>query len=88
MTETNSQLITGFPATNSLLQIGLIYGWSVKLPLAFANTVVPGFSLVEIHDQEILSLLDMYVFRNFAFSLKNSGRSFYVGALCCIYVAS
>jgi hypothetical protein len=51
MTETNSQLITGFPATNSLLHIGLIYGWAVKLPLAFANTIIPGFSLVEIHDQ-------------------------------------
>jgi hypothetical protein len=35
---------------------------SVKMVLAFASTVIPGFSLLEIHDQNFCSLLDMYVF--------------------------
>jgi hypothetical protein len=30
----------------------------------FASTVIPGFSLLEIHDQDIYSLLDTYAFRN------------------------
>jgi hypothetical protein len=32
--------------------------------LAFASTVIPGFGLLEIYDQEFCSLLDMDVFRN------------------------
>jgi hypothetical protein len=37
---------------------------SVKLLLVFASTVIPGFSLLEIHDRDLYSILDMYVFRN------------------------
>jgi hypothetical protein len=37
-------------------------GLSAKLLLAFASTVIPGFSLLEIHDQDFYSLLDMYAF--------------------------
>jgi hypothetical protein len=43
------------------------------LLLALASTVIPGFSLLEIHDQDFFSLLDMYVFRNGASSLKRGG---------------
>jgi hypothetical protein len=32
--------------------------------LVFASTVIPGFRLLEIHDQDFYSLLDMRVFRN------------------------
>jgi hypothetical protein len=35
--------------------------------LAFANAVIPGVSLLEIHDRYFSSLLDMNVFRNGAF---------------------
>jgi hypothetical protein len=37
---------------------------SIKLLLAFASTVISGFSVHEIHDQDIVSALDMYVFQN------------------------
>jgi hypothetical protein len=36
--------------------------------LAFSNTIIPGFNLFEIHDQDFYSLLDMYVFRSGASS--------------------
>jgi hypothetical protein len=35
-------------------------GRSVKLLLAFDSTVIPGLSLLEIHDQDFCSLVDMY----------------------------
>jgi hypothetical protein len=35
------------------------FGRSVKLQLVYARTVIPGFSLLEIHDQDFYSLLDM-----------------------------
>jgi hypothetical protein len=35
----------------------VIYGRSVKLLLVFASTVIPVFSLFEIHDQEVYSPL-------------------------------
>jgi hypothetical protein len=51
------------------------------LLLAFASTIILGFSLLEIHDQDIDSLLDTYMFRNGAFCLTRRGVwSFYVGA--------
>jgi hypothetical protein len=51
------------PATSAV-------GRSVKLLLAFASTVIPSFSLLEMHDQNCYCLLDMYVyiFRNGAYS--------------------
>jgi hypothetical protein len=55
---------------------------SVKLLLAFASTVIPGLSLLEIHDQYFYSLLDMYVFRNGA-SSSTKERSVF---LCRLYV--
>jgi hypothetical protein len=57
-------------------------GRSVKLLLVFASTVIPGFSLFEINDQEFCSLLDMYVFRNGASSSTKEGSVF----LCRRYV--
>jgi hypothetical protein len=43
-------------------------GRSVKVLLVFASTVIPDFSLLEIHYKDLYSLLDMYVFRNGASS--------------------
>jgi hypothetical protein len=47
---------------------GRSVGRSVKLLLAFTSTVIPGFILLEIHDQHFYSLLDIDVFRNGASS--------------------
>jgi hypothetical protein len=52
------------------------YCRSVKLLLAFASTVIPGFSILEIQDQDFYSLLDMYVFRNGASSSTKEGSLF------------
>jgi hypothetical protein len=49
---------------------------SVKFLLAFASTVIPGFSLLEIHDQDFYSLLDMDVFQNGASSSTKEGSVF------------
>jgi hypothetical protein len=57
-------------------------GRSVKLLLAFASTVIPDFSLLEIHDQDFYSLLDMYVFGNGASSSAKKASVF----LCRRYV--
>jgi flagellar biosynthesis protein FliR len=54
-------------------------GRSVKLLLALASTFIPGFSLLEIHDQDLFSLLDMHVFQNGAFSSAKEGSVFYEG---------
>jgi hypothetical protein len=43
-------------------------GRSVKLLLAFVSTVIPGFSPLEIHDQDFYSLLDAYVFQNYVYT--------------------
>jgi hypothetical protein len=48
-------------------------GRSVKLLLAFANIAIPGFSLLEIHDQNLYSLLDMHVFLSGASSSTKEG---------------
>jgi hypothetical protein len=68
--------------TNSLPSCRLSVSWSVKLLLSFASTVIPGFSLLENHDQEFYFLLDMYVFWNGAAS-STKKRS---GFLCRCYV--
>jgi hypothetical protein len=43
------------------------------LLLALASTVIPGFSLLDIHDQDFCPLLDMYMFRNGASSFMKGG---------------
>jgi hypothetical protein len=43
-------------------------GRSVKLLLAFASTIISGLNLLEIHDQDLYSLLDMFMFINEASS--------------------
>jgi hypothetical protein len=48
------------------------FGRSLKLLLVFASTIIPGFSLLEIHDQDFY-LLDMYVFKNEASSSTTEG---------------
>jgi hypothetical protein len=55
---------------------------SVKLLLVFASTVIPGFGLLEIHDQNFCSLLNMNVFRNGASSSTKVGSV----CLCKRYV--
>jgi hypothetical protein len=60
---------------------------SVKLLQAFVSTVIPGFSLIEIQDQDFCSLLDMYGFRSGALFRWGEGSIFlrrrYV---CCTVV--
>jgi hypothetical protein len=41
-----------------------LIGRSVKLLLAFVRKDIPGFSLLEINDQDFCSFLHMFVFRN------------------------
>jgi hypothetical protein len=48
-------------SASALPQLTHSVGRSVKLPLAFASMIMPGFSLLEIHDQDFNFLLDMYV---------------------------
>jgi hypothetical protein len=56
-----------------LLKTASFVSQSDKLLLAFASTVIPGFSLLKIHDQDFYSLLDMCEFRNGASSSMKEG---------------
>jgi hypothetical protein len=56
-------------------------GQSVKLLLAFTSTVIPGFSLLKVHDQDLYALLEVYMFQNGASPSTKKGRSFYVGTM-------
>jgi hypothetical protein len=65
------------------------FGWSVKLLIAFASTVIPGFSLFEIHDQDFYSLLDIYLFRNETSSSTKEGSVFLCRHyICCTIVSA
>jgi hypothetical protein len=48
---------------------------SVKLLPGFDNTVIPGFSVLEFHDQDFYSFLNTYVFRNGASSSTKEGST-------------
>jgi hypothetical protein len=61
---------------------------SVKLPLGFASTVILGFSLLEIYDQDIYSLLDVYVFWNGASFSTKEGSVFPHKLYVCYTVVS
>jgi hypothetical protein len=61
--------------------------WSVKLLLAFASTVIPGFSPLEIHGEDFYSLLDMCVFRSEASPSTSRGSVFlFWPYVCCSVV--
>jgi hypothetical protein len=60
----------------------------VKLLLALASTVTSDFSLLEIHDQDFYSLLDMYVFRNGASSSTKEGSVFLRRRYVCCAIVS
>jgi hypothetical protein len=65
-------------------------GWSVTLLLDFASTVIPGFSLFEIHDQDDYSPLEMYVFRNgtsYEYSTKDGSVFLRRRYVCCTVVS-
>jgi hypothetical protein len=51
----------------------------VKFLLVFASKVIPGFSLLEFHDLDFYSLLDMYCFEMGPPLRRRKGRSLYVG---------
>jgi hypothetical protein len=52
----------------------LTVGWAGGyIAAGLASTVIPDFSLLEIHEQVFYSLLDMYVFRNGASSAMRGG---------------
>jgi hypothetical protein len=64
-------------------------GQSVKLLLASASTVIPAFSLLEIHDQDFYSLLDVYAFWNGASSLTKERSVFlFTHYVCCTIVSA
>jgi hypothetical protein len=63
-------------------------GRSVKMLLAFVSTVIPGFSLLKIHDQYFYSLLDLYVFRNGASSLTKEESVFLCRCYVCCTIVS
>jgi hypothetical protein len=63
------------------------YSWSVGQS-ATLLLVIPGFSLLDIHDQDFCSLLDMYVFRNGASSSMREGSIFLCGRYVCCTVVS
>jgi hypothetical protein len=66
----------------------LVLHSSIELLLASANTDFPGFNLLEIHDQDFYSPLDMYVFRNGASSSTKEGSVFlYRRYVCCTVVS-
>jgi hypothetical protein len=65
-----------------------LIGRSVKSLLAFASIVIPSFILFEIHDQDLYSLLDMYVFRNGASSSTKVGWVFLFRRYVCCTVVS
>jgi hypothetical protein len=68
---------------------GLSASRPVKFLLAFTSTVNPGFSLLEIHGQDISSPLDMCVFRNGAFSWTIEGSTFLcMRYVCCTVVSA
>jgi hypothetical protein len=46
------------PCSPAPVLVARSVGRSAKLLLAFCSTVIPGFSLLEIHDQDFYSLLD------------------------------
>jgi hypothetical protein len=46
---------------------------SVKMLLVLASTAIPGFSLLEIHEQDFCSVLHMYVFRSGVSSSTRGG---------------
>jgi hypothetical protein len=52
--------------------------------MVFFNTVIPGFGLLEICDQEFYYLKNMHVFRNGASSSKNEVLVFLV---CRCYIS-
>jgi hypothetical protein len=63
--------------------------WPVKLPLAFTSTLIPGFSLLKIHDQDFYSLLDMYMFRNGASRSTKEDLAFLRRChVCCTIVSA
>jgi hypothetical protein len=58
------------------------FGLCVKLLLSFASGVFPGFSLLEIHGQDISFLLNTYMFPNGTSLQRERGRSFHESANC------
>jgi hypothetical protein len=58
------------------------------LLLDSASTVIPGFSLLEIHDQDFYSLLDLYAFRSGASSSMKEGSVFLRRRYVCCTVVS
>jgi hypothetical protein len=64
-------------------------GRLVKLLMVFASTVISGFSLLEIRDQEFYSLLHMYVSRNGASSsTKEESAVLCRRYVCCTVVSA
>jgi hypothetical protein len=60
-------LLMTFPSVQSVGRLDLL--------VVIASTVIPGISLLEIHDQDLYFCLDMYMFRSRAASSTRGGVS-------------
>jgi hypothetical protein len=59
-----------------------------RLNCCWASPVIPGFSVLEIQDQDLYSLLDMYVFRNGVSSSSEEGLVFLCRRYVCCTIAT
>jgi hypothetical protein len=51
------------PTSYSSESLNSQVSWSVKILLAFTSTIIPGFSLLEIHNQDFYSFIGTYGFQ-------------------------
>jgi hypothetical protein len=92
----SASVLTSYPdggwlAPHDLIAMTILtgsVGRSVKFLLDFASTVIPGFRLLEIRDQDFYSASDMYVFRNGASSSTKEGSVFLCRRYVCCTVVS
>jgi hypothetical protein len=75
-------------SSGSLQSYSVALGRLVKLLLTFDSTVIPGFSLLKMHDQHFYSLLDRYVFGNVDSSLMKERLVFVCRHYICCTVVS
>jgi hypothetical protein len=72
---------------NVSMLYGSHFGPSVKLLVALASTVIPGFSLLKIYDQDFYSLLDTYVSK-WGFLFNEGGVGLCRHYICCTVVSA
>jgi hypothetical protein len=85
----SASIIGGSQLRSTPFSWTITVGRSIQMPLAFTSIVIPGSNLHETHDQDFCSLLDMYVFRNWATSLTRERSAFlFRHYVCCAIVSA